>query len=170
MARGLKPFGLDAVEAMNGLEILIDVSHLSDGGFWDVAKRSKKPFVASHSNARALSPHPRNLTDDMIRALADAGGVMGLNFAPKFLSVDAAGTKSSIEQLCRLIEHVRRAGGIDCIAVGSDFDGIRGELEVADASRMPALFEGLRRRGFADGEIEKIAFQNARRVIGEAMR
>ena len=84
MERGLKPFGREALEEMNRLGILVDVSHLSDGGFWDVARLSKKPFVASHSNARAVTCHPRNLTDKMIRAVAESGGVIGLNFLSQF--------------------------------------------------------------------------------------
>src|SRR5699024_10224559 len=80
MKRGLKPFGMEAVEYMNEIGIIVDVSHLSDGGFYDLAKISKKPFMASHSNARSLSPHPRNLTDDMLRILGEKGGVAGLNF------------------------------------------------------------------------------------------
>ena len=80
MQKGLTPFGKDAVSCMEETGMLIDVSHLSDGGFWDVARLSRKPFIASHSNCRALNPHPRSLTDEMIRALADRGGVMGLNF------------------------------------------------------------------------------------------
>ena len=85
MSKGLSAFGKEAIEAMNELGILVDVSHLSDGGFYDVAKISKKPFVATHSDCRALAAHPRNLTDDMIRLLAQKGGVSGINFAPAFL-------------------------------------------------------------------------------------
>ena len=80
MNRGLKPFGIEVVRRMNELGMLIDVSHLSDGGFWDVVRYSTKPFVASHSNARVLCSHPRNLTDEMIKALAEKGGVAGVNF------------------------------------------------------------------------------------------
>src|SRR5699024_7042079 len=76
MRKGLKPFGKVLIEEMNDLGMIIDVSHLSDGGFWDVARRSKKPFIASHSNARAVTSHPRNLTDEMIRAIAEKGGVI----------------------------------------------------------------------------------------------
>ena len=86
MQKGLKPFGFEVVEQMNSLGMLIDVSHLSDGGFWDVLSTSSKPIVASHSNARALCEHPRNLSDDMIRALAEKGGVIGLNFYPYFVN------------------------------------------------------------------------------------
>ena len=84
MKRGLTAFGKESVSCMNEIGMLIDVSHLSDGGFWDVARLSRRPFIASHSNCRTLNPHPRSLTDEMIRALADSGGVMGLNFAPLF--------------------------------------------------------------------------------------
>ena len=88
MARGLTPFGRDAVEEMQRLGMLVDVSHLSDGGFWEVARLAKRPFLASHSNCRALCPHPRNLTDEMLRTLGEKGGVAGLNFGPQFLNAD----------------------------------------------------------------------------------
>ena len=103
MEKGLKKFGIETVERMNDLGMMVDVSHLSDGGFWDVMKYSKKPVVASHSNARALCEHPRNLTDDMIRALAECGGVSGINFYPAFLNGTA---KSDIDDLVRHIEHM----------------------------------------------------------------
>lgn len=169
MEQGLTAFGKDAVARMNELGMLVDVSHLSDGGFRDVAALSKKPFVASHSNCRALSPHPRNLTDGMIRTLADSGGVMGLNFAPQFLRADTALGKSAVADMVRHLQHMKQVGGADCIAIGTDLDGISGDLEIGEPSRMHLLFEGLGKAGFTAGEIEKIAYQNARRVIEETM-
>jgi len=97
MDRGLKPFGRDAIIRMNELGMAVDVSHLSDGGFQDVTRLSKKPFIASHSNCRALAPHRRNMSDEMIRALAEKGGVMGLNFAGQFLNADAESRTSTIQ-------------------------------------------------------------------------
>lgn len=170
MAEGLTDFGKDAVVRMNELGMLVDVSHLSDGGFWDVVKYSQKPFVASHSNCRALSPHPRNLTDDMIRALADKGGVSGLNFCGNFLNSDIGCEDSRAESIVDHILHFINVGGSDCVGLGSDLDGIGGNLEVGSSDRIPLLFDLLSRRGVSDDIIEKIAWKNALRVIRDSMK
>ena len=164
MERGLKPFGRDAVCRMQELGMLVDVSHLSDGGFRDVAVLAKKPFVASHSNCRALNPHSRSMTDEMIRTLADHGGVMGVNFAPGFLTADPASRVSRVEDLVRHVQHMVNVGGLEIAAVGSDLDGITGQLEIGSADNMPLLFDALDRAGFSDDAIEKIACLNAERV------
>lgn len=169
MSAGLTPFGRDAVVRMQELGMLVDVSHLSDGGFRDVAALARRPFVATHSNCRAFSPHPRNLTDEMIRALADRGGVMGLNFCPEFLTPAAAGRESRVEDLVAMARHEKRVGGIEVVAIGSDFDGIDGDLEIPDAARMPLLADGLSRGGFTDDEIDKILCGNVLRVIRDAI-
>jgi len=162
MKNGLKPFGKLIVERMQELGMIIDVSHLSDGGFWDVAKLSKKPFIASHSNARALCGHTRNLTDEMLKALADAGGVTGINFYHKFLDTDE---KGSIEQMTAHIKHIHKVAGIDVLALGSDFDGFKGPCELPDCSHYPLLTEALQKAGYSDEEMEKICWKNAMRVI-----
>ena len=162
MKRGLKPFGVEVVRRMQELGILVDVSHLSDGGFWDVVKLSKKPFVASHSNARFLCGHTRNLSDDMLKALADSGGVTGLNFVPKFLDDDEAG---SIAQMTAHIKHINNVAGIDVLALGSDFDGFKGACELGDCSNFPRLLDAISGAGFSDDEIEKICWKNAMRVL-----
>ena len=169
MQKGLKPFGKAAIEYMNSIGMLVDVSHLSDGGFNDVAAISKKPFMASHSNCRALSPHRRNLTDDMIKVLADHGGVAGLNFAPIFLSPDAAGKESTLEMMSAHVRHMIDVGGTDIAALGSDFDGIDGNIEVSDSSKMGLLFDKLQKDGLSSEVIEKVAYKNALRVISEAL-
>ena len=169
MTRGLKPFGKQAVEYMNDLGMIIDVSHLSDGGFWDVAKLSQKPFVASHSNARAMSAHPRNLDDDQIKALAKAGGVMGLNFCPFFLDKTLNPAVSKIEDMVRHIMYIYNLGGEDILAVGTDFDGIGGELEIAQPGQMELLWTALKQAGLNESQIEKMKWQNALRVIKETM-
>lgn len=166
MNKGLKDFGAQAVELMNELGIIIDVSHLSDGGFYDVAKISKKPFAATHSNARSITNHTRNLTDDMIKVLSDAGGVTGINFCPPFLLESS--NESRIEDMIRHIKHIRNAGGIECIAIGSDFDGISGELEINDASRFYLLTDALQDNGFTGSEIEKITYKNALRLLKDS--
>lgn len=165
MAKGLTDFGKDAVVRMQELGMLVDVSHLSDGGFRDVATLCKKPFIASHSNCRSLSPHPRNLTDEMIRTLADHGGVMGLNFCPEFLTKDITNKESRIEDMIRHLRHMIQVGGEDIAAIGTDLDGICGHLEIGRAEDMPHLFEALDRAGFSEELIEKIAWKNAWRVL-----
>ena len=169
MGRGLTDFGKDAVVRMNEMGMLVDVSHLSDGGFWDVAELSRRPFVASHSNCRALGVHQRNLTDEMIRTLADKGGVAGINFEAGFLTKDVLCNVSRLEDLIAHAAHLRNKGGIGCVAIGTDFDGISCELEVAGPHRMYLLFDGLKRAGFSEDDIEKIAYRNAQRVIADVL-
>ncbi|SHH59451.1 membrane dipeptidase [Caloranaerobacter azorensis DSM 13643] len=166
MTRGLTPFGREVVREMNRLGMIIDVSHLSDQGFFDVASISTKPFIASHSNARSVRNHPRNLTDEMIKILAEKGGVMGINFCSAFLSDSYV---SKIEDIVMHIKHIRKVGGIDVIAIGSDYDGISCELEICNISKMDKLLYVLEKNGFSSEEIEKIFFKNAKRVIKEIL-
>lgn len=167
MEKGLKNFGIELVEEMNRLGMIIDVSHLSDGGFYDVAKHSKDPFIASHSNARSITNHSRNLTDDMIKILSQRGGIIGINFCNDFLGNNKI---SQIEDMITHIKYIKNKGGIDCIALGSDFDGISCEVEIRDVSQMDKLVEGLNSAGFNQDEIEKICFKNAERVIKEVLK
>lgn len=169
MQKGLKDFGREAVVRMNELGLAIDVSHLSDGGFLDVVKLSKRPFVASHSNCRALSPHSRNMTDEMIRALAERGGVMGLNFAGPFLNADAVGRESILARMILHLKHMVKVGGIEVPAIGTDFDGTDGIFDIPDCSKMPLLFETMEKHGFTGEQIEKIAYKNVKRVMGDIM-
>ena len=167
MKKGLKSFGIETVERINELRMIIDISHMSDGGFWDVLEYSKKPVVASHSNARALCPHPRNLTDEMIRALAEKGGVAGLNFYPYFVNENG---KAGIEDLVRHLEHLFYVGGEDFVAIGTDFDGFdQGELELQNIGEMNLLYEALEKRKFNDGQIEKFWHGNVMRVMKEVL-
>lgn len=163
MNNGLTNFGKEAIEEMNNLGILVDVSHLSDGGFYDVANISKKPFVASHSNSRTITNHRRNLTDEMIKILSNNGGIMGLNFCTDFLTSTDKITK--VEHIVNHAKHIKNVGGIDVLAMGTDFDGIGGELEIKNISEMDKLIIGLDRGGFTDDEIDKIFYENAERVI-----
>ena len=164
--RGLKERGREFVAEMERLGIIVDVSHLGDAGFWDVANMATRPFIASHSNARSVCGHVRNLTDEMLRAVADKGGVTGINFCGAFLD---PGEKpySTAHWMGEHIEHIRSVGGIDMIALGSDYDGIEPELELRDASCMPLLEAELHRRHFSDDEIEKIFCGNALRLLKE---
>lgn len=164
--KGLTDFGKEAVKEMNRLGMIIDVSHLSDAGFNDVAAISTKPFIASHSNAREIRNHPRNLTDEMIKTLSSCGGIMGINFSADFLD----GSKiSRISSIIKHIKHIRDVGGIEIISLGSDFDGISCDLEIQDFSQIGKLIDSLFSEGFTTEEVEKICYRNAIRVIREAM-
>ncbi|MFD2333283.1 dipeptidase [Cohnella sp. GCM10020058] len=118
---GLTKEGRSLVAECEALGILIDVSHISEKGFWETAELARRPFLASHSNARALCPHPRNLTDDQIRALVAANGLIGITFVPFFLQ---ALRPAGIDDVLRHVEHICALGGANHIAFGSDFDGI----------------------------------------------
>lgn len=163
---GLTDFGKEAVYEMNRLGMLIDVSHMSDEGFYDVARTSTKPFIASHSNARTVAEQPRNLTDHMIRTLADKGGVTGINFERSFLGCNERGM---VEDMVRHIKHIRNIGGIDMIALGSDYDGISVAPEMENIGEMYKLQEALERAGFTQDEIEKVFYRNALRVIKDVL-
>lgn len=165
MSRGLKPFGFECVERMNALGMAVDVSHLSAGGFRDVAQHSKKPFAASHSCAAALCGHPRNLSDAQLRILADRGGVVGVNFYPAFLSEDEDG---SVQHILRHMEHIYNTAGIDCLCIGSDFDGFGMECEIDGCEKLPRLRRELERR-FSPSELDRICHLNALRFFTDVI-
>ena len=169
MQAGLTPFGREAVRYMQELGILVDVSHLSDGGFADVARLCKKPFIASHSDCRALCPHPRNLTDEQLRILGQAGGVAGLNYGPEFLDDTPGHKKSTAALIARHARHMANVGGLECVGLGSDFDGIQGDIEISDCTKVELLADALKREGFSEDEVDKIFRENALRVIRDAM-
>lgn len=162
--KGLKPFGIEAVEKMNQLGMIIDVSHLSEGGFYDVKKYSSKPFVASHSCARALCNHRRNLTDHQLKVLGEAGGVVGVNFESSFLQEGLEG--ATFELIIRHLLYMRDKAGIEAIGFGSDFDGIENNGELVNYSGFISLLERMEKH-FTDDEIDKISSGNALRVIGD---
>ena len=169
MNDGLTAFGKEAVERMNELGMIVDVSHLSDGGFYDVAEISKKPFIASHSDCRSVCNHPRNLTDDMIRILAEKGGVAGLNFNPPFLNATPDNEDSRIEDMVKHVLHLMKVGGEDCVGIGTDFDGVEGNLEIDNPTKMHLLFEALKKEGVTESQIEKMAYKNVERVIKDVL-
>lgn len=169
MQKGLTDFGKEAVCYMQEKGMIVDVSHLSDGGFFDVASLAKKPFVASHSNCRSVCPHQRNLTDEMIRILAEHGGVMGINFAPEFLNADCVSKESTVERMVLMAQHAKKVGGIEVVALGSDMDGIEGQLEIGSSDKMQILADGLSKAGFTAGEIDKIFYQNTLRVFEDTL-
>ena len=205
---GLSPFGREVIAEMNRLGMLIDVSHISDSAFYDVLKYSTKPVVATHSCCRALAEHPRNMTDDMIRALAAAGGVIQINFYPLFLDgrfskvlsdsgildygeqieaefiADPADNakreawnrvqaellaleRPSYKLIADHIDHVVSLVGVNHVGIGSDYDGIEVTPDgMEDISMLPKLFDELRRRGYSEEDLSKIASENFFRVLG----
>lgn len=168
---GLTKTGLEFLEEMEHLGIIIDVSHLSDGGFYDVYNHTHLPFVASHSNARSLCKHCRNLTDDMIQKIGQRGGVIGLNFYGNFLDFHEDGTPGQSTAACiaRHARYITNLGGMDCLGLGSDFDGFAGETELSDCSMLYLLEEALRKQGFSSGEIDKIFYRNVLRLYQELL-
>ena len=164
---GLKPEGIEIVREMNRVGMIVDVSHLGDDGFWDVVKYCDGPFVASHSNARAVCNHTRNMTDDMIRALADKGGVMGLNFCGDFLNPNG---KSRVEDMVRHARHILDVGGSDILGLGTDYDGIDGDLELDHCDKMQLLAQEMDRQGFGIEQIEKIFHGNVLRLYREVLK
>ena len=166
---GLTETGFAFLAEMERLHMILDVSHLSDKGFWDVAERSTRPFVASHSDCRALAPHCRNLTDPMLRTLAEKGGLAGLNYCTHFLDDQPSPElcRSTAALAARHAAHMRKVGGIGMIALGSDFDGIGGPLEMDGCDKLELLAGALRKEGFTQDEAESIFWGNARRFFEE---
>lgn len=174
MDSGLKRFGMEVVERMNDLGMIIDVSHLSDGGFRDCIRHSRVPVVASHSNARSLCPHPRNLSDEMLRALGEKGGTVGVNFYSAFLrETDGGENRADAEDIVRHVRWMMNQAGEDAVALGTDFDGFaRADLPkgIQDVRDMEKVWETMRRAGITPRQIDKIASGNIRRVIREIWR
>ncbi|MCK9526006.1 MAG: dipeptidase [Limnochordia bacterium] len=159
---GLSLFGQSVVAEMNNLGMLIDVSHLNEEGFWDVIRLSKAPIIASHSNARMLCDHPRNLTDEQIQAIAVPGGVIGVNFCTHFLAKDRQAT---IHDVVEQIEYLTGIGGIDCVGLGSDFDGIEGTpLGLSHCGKTSEIAAILLERGYSESDMAKIMGGNLLRL------
>lgn len=160
---GLSRLGEQVVREMNRLGMVVDVSHLSDAGFYDVLAVSSQPVVASHSNCRALCNHPRNLTDDQIRALAARDGVVGINFYSRFLRESAPAT---LDDVVRHVEHVAALVGTRHIGLGSDFDGMDAPPQgLEDVTRLPRLFEALLRRNWREDDVRAVAGGNLLRLF-----
>ena len=163
---GLSELGVQAVEEMDRLGVIVDVSHINDAGFWDVMEVARGPVIASHSNCRAVCDYPRNMTDEMIVSLAEGGGVMGMNFAPSF--VDAA--NPSVETLVDHIDHVVELVGPDYVGLGSDFDGIPSTpVGLEDVTKMPGITSELVRRGYGEEDVRKILGGNHLRLIKQVI-
>lgn len=164
---GLTNFGVSAIKEMNRLGIIIDVSHLTKPGFWDVIAESSAPIIASHSNAEAVCNHPRNLDDEQIKALAKNGGVMGMNFCPPFVSKNEQAT---LADMLDHVDHIVRLVGPDHVGIGSDFDGIGSTpVGLENAAMMPNFTKGLVARGYSDSDILKILGGNYMRVFRQIL-
>ena len=165
---GLTPFGREVIAEMNKLGMIVDVSHLSEKGFWDVIELSASPIIASHSNAWAVCDHPRNLTDSQIKALKNNGGVMGMNFCPDFLNKSG---RAVIDDVVKHIEHIAGIAGEDHIGIGADFDGIDYTPEdLKGVEDLNGLFERLLALNYSECFVEKIAGKNYMRVIKEVIK
>ncbi|GCF94335.1 peptidase [Enterococcus florum] len=161
--KGLTETGIRIVQKMEELGMIIDVSHGSDQLVRDVLAHTTKPFVASHSNARTICHHPRNLPDELIQQIAERGGVIGINYYEDFIRPEG-NQQSLVAGLVKHIKHFRAVGGIDCIGLGSDFDGIEENEELADIRAIEKIEQGLRDAGFSTDEIEKIFYRNVERL------
>ena len=163
---GLTDLGKELIAACNRLRILIDLSHLNERGFWDVAAISNAPLVATHSNAHAVSPHARNLTDKQLAAIRDTAGMVGINFAASFLRPDGAhNADTPIAIVIEHLDHILERVGEDCVGFGSDFDGARIPAGIKNAAGLPNLVEAMRTRGYGEPLIEKLCFRNWLRVL-----
>lgn len=161
--RGLSEQGRAFVKAMGELGMLVDVSHLSDPGFWDVMEITDRPVVATHSNSRAVFPHPRNLTDEQFTAIINTNGVAGLNMYAGFLGDDP-----DFDTVVSHLEHFLALGGENNVSMGGDWDGItsmpRGMSGIQD---MEKLYEHLLRRNYSEALLEKVFYSNLMRVVNE---
>ncbi len=164
---GLTDFGKQVVAEMNRLGMIVDVSHLCEASFQDVISLTSKPVIASHSNARAICDHVRNLNDYQLKAIAANGGVVGVNFYPKFLNNT---DKASLDDVVRHIEHICSVTGENHIGIGADYDGIDFTPEGLEGAQcIPALFERLEQLNYSTGLLEKIAGLNFMRVIKQIL-
>jgi membrane dipeptidase len=163
--QGLTEFGKEVIKEMNELGMLIDVSHMSETSFWQVVNCSRQPVIASHSSVWELCNHKRNLKDGQIKAIAEKGGVIGINFCPSFLNESG---KATLEDVVEHINYVVDLVGIDYVAIGSDFDGIDSTpAGLEDVACFPALTQSLLEEGYSRNEVEKIMGENFLRVFKE---
>jgi membrane dipeptidase len=167
---GLSKYGREVVAEMNRLGMIIDVSHVSDKSFFDIVAFSKAPVIASHSSVRSLCDHPRNMSDDMIRALAKNGGVIQISIVGMYLSktdssAENHGKRADIKKLVDHIDYVAKLAGVNYVGIGSDFDGGGGLIDCKDVTDFPEITAELVKRGYSRKEIAKIWGENFLRVF-----
>ena len=162
----LTPKGIEFVEAMQDLGIIVDCSHLNDAGTEKLGDILDAPFIASHSNAREVTAHTRNLPDNLIKLIANKGGVIGLNFAQSFLGTSPV---SRIEDIVKHGLYLINKGGEDVVALGTDFDGIKPNTEIKDASEMYRLYDAFKEAGLSVEQCEKLFWKNADRLLKEIL-
>jgi membrane dipeptidase len=169
---GLTEFGRRVVAEMNRVGMMVDLSHVSDQTFFDAIKASTKPVIVSHSNARALSDHARNVSDDMLRALKSNGGVIGVNLWYELLEPQGRGSKKedaervTVKNVLDQIDHMVKVAGIDHIGLGTDFEGMNDlPADMKTAASMGKIFSGMRQRGYSEAAIRKLAGENFLRVM-----
>ena len=163
---GLTEHGLRLVDRCNALGVMIDLSHLNEAGFWDVSRRSDAPLVATHSNAHAICPHARNLTDKQLRAIAESGGMVGVNFAVAFLREDGRMLDDvPLDQIMRHLDHLMDMLGEDGVGFGSDFDGATVPRDMGDAAGLTGLRRAMRAHGYDEALMTKLCHGNWLRVL-----
>jgi membrane dipeptidase len=165
-SEGLSPFGHEVIKEMNRLGMVIDVSHLSEKGFYDVIETTNKPIAATHSNAWSVRPHPRNLKDEQIQLLAENKGVMGINFYPAFLSHN----DGSLKDILKHIDYIAALVGVDTIGFGADFDGIEETpVDIKGPQDYSELINALLQLNYSETDVKKIAFENYKRLLFEVL-
>ena len=179
---GLSEFGREVIGEMNRLGMMVDISHVGDETFWDVIETTKAPVIASHSSCRALTNVPRNLTDDMLKAVAKNNGVVMINFYNGFINTDyakpgeprptKAAETATLDMLMAHFEHVIKIAGVNHVGIGSDFDGVDGLLPpgMEDVSKLPTITYELLKRGYSEADVKKVLGENLLRVMAENER
>ncbi|MGO4386633.1 dipeptidase [Microvirga sp. 2YAF29] len=158
---GLTERGRALVQACNRLKIMIDLSHLNEAGFWDVAKLSDAPLVATHSNAYAVCQHSRNLTDKQLAAIRESRGMVGVNFATSFIRSDGRRNDDTpLEEMIRHMDHLIEHVGVDSVGFGSDFDGATIPAEIGDVRGLPRLVDAMRKHGYDEATLRKLCYEN----------
>lgn len=164
---GLTALGICAVERMQALGITLDVSHLGERGFWDVARRLKRPFIATHSCSAAVTPHPRNLTDEQFRTIRDSGGVVGINLYHAHLGIPLDG--DYFAAFYRHLTHFLSLDGEDTVCIGTDLDGMELPAHFDGLSVLSRLYTDLQTRGLDAALLDKVFYTNAFRFFSEAI-
>ncbi len=158
---GLTDRGIELVRACNRLKIMIDLSHLNEKGFWDVARLSDAPLVATHSNAWEICRHSRNLTDKQLGAIRESRGMVGVNFATSFIRPDGMRNDDTpLEEMIRHMDHLIEHVGVDGVGLGSDFDGATIPAEIGDVRGLPRLVDAMRRHGYDEATLRKLCYEN----------